>query len=240
MPLPGKESVLRLSLAANLVFVLSLLFLSLRIDDQNNPRLQNSSKIAGYNQKWHGGHPSQDHNGACWCGANDNYCMCTPNLAIDLVITSGGSSARPDYVWLVRRRDTDQLATMGGFVDMNETVEQAVKRELKEEMDYDLAMPPQLIGVYSDPRRDNRRRTVSAVFAIHVGEDFQPHAGDDAKEVIRISIDDIEKHTYFSDHRTILLDVRSQLRGEAFQVSTKGDFVADIARSSCMKVAATH
>ncbi|KAL3915657.1 MAG: hypothetical protein SGILL_005542 [Bacillariaceae sp.] len=161
--------------------------------------------------------------------------MCTPNLAIDLIITSSGkrNNGVADYIWLVRRKDTDQLATMGGFVDTNETVEQAVKRELKEEMDFDLNVAPRLVGVYSDPRRDNRRRTASAVFAVHVGDDFQPHAGDDAKEVIRISIDDIEKHAYFSDHRTILLDYRSQLRGQGFQQSTKGDFAADISRSYC-------
>jgi 8-oxo-dGTP diphosphatase len=123
---------------------------------------------------------------------------------------------------------------MGGFVESNETVENAVKRELQEEMGYDLKDTiPRLVGVYSDPRRDNRRRTVSAVFAVHMNEDFQPHAGDDAKEVIKISIDDIEKHTYFSDHRTILLDYRGQIRKESHQVSTEGDFASDIVRSTC-------
>jgi 8-oxo-dGTP diphosphatase len=234
--LPGKDTILRFSLAANVVFVLSLLLLSLKINNREtkDPQ-QNSNKIAGYNQKWHGGHPSQDRNGACWCGAKDEFCMCTPNLAIDLVITSGkDSTGTVDYVWLVRRRDTDQLAIMGGFVEINETVEQAVKRELMEEMNYDLKVAPTLVGMYSDPRRDNRRRTASVVFAVHMGEDFKPRAGDDVKEVIRISIDDIERHTYFSDHRTVLLDYRSQIRGEKFQQSTEGDFAADIARSSCV------
>mmetsp|Transcript_14202 Transcript_14202/g.17138 ORF Transcript_14202/g.17138 Transcript_14202/m.17138 type:complete len:88 (-) Transcript_14202:36-299(-) len=60
--------------------------------------------------KWNGGHPFQERPGSCWC-SGDAYCMCTPSLAIDLVITSGH-----DHVWLVRRKDTNQLATMGGFV----------------------------------------------------------------------------------------------------------------------------
>ena len=83
--------------------------------------------------------------------------MCTPSLAIDLVILSG-----TDHVWLVRRKDTNQLATMGGFVMVGETVEQAVIRELREETGIDLSSgrkPPMLFGVYSDPRRDNRRHT---------------------------------------------------------------------------------
>lgn len=175
------------------------------------------------------------------CGGDDEYCMCTPSLAIDLIITSSSSSDGKsnganlaEYVWLVRRKDTDQLATMGGFVNINETVEHAVKRELQEEMGYELSYPPRLVGVYSDPRRDNRRRTVSAVFAVHMKDDFQPQVGDDAKEVIRISIDDIELHSYFSDHRTILVDYLSQIRGETFRESTKGDFAADIVRSTCV------
>jgi 8-oxo-dGTP diphosphatase len=238
--LPGKDTFLRISLVANAVFLVSLLLVSQKLNDQQD-HITSSAKIAGTNQKWHGGHPARDRNGACWCGGDDGYCMCTPNLAIDLVITSSSPSSTEsskanaaDFVWLVRRRDTDQLANMGGFVEINETVEHAVKRELKEEMGYDLKdTSPRLIGVYSDPRRDNRRRTVSAVFAVHMDQDFQPHAGDDAKEVIKISIDDIEKHTYFSDHRTILLDYRAQIRKESYQQSTKGDFAADIMRSIC-------
>lgn len=167
------------------------------------------------------------------CGNADRYCMCTPNLAIDLVIVSG---AHNEYVWLVRRKDTDQLATMGGFVDVNETVENAVRREIKEEMDIDLLPdnPPQLVGLYSDPRRDNRRRTVSAVYAVHLGDnDVHPKAGDDAKEVKRISIHDIEQHEYFADHRTILLDYRRFLFGQSPVLETTGDFAANIDRSTC-------
>lgn len=272
--LPGTDTLLRISLVANVVFLLSLLLVSQRLDQQQQNQLsfqqhqqQPQTTILGYNQQWHGGHPSQDRSGACWCGGDDQYCMCTPNLAIDLIITSSSIStslakdpsnpsstttvaaaAAADSVWLIRRQDTDQLATMGGFVDINETVEYAVQRELREEMGYDLFSNKnskhhnssiRLVGVYSDPRRDNRRRTVSAVFAVHVmDEDFQPHAGDDAKEVIRISMDDIEKHTYFSDHRTILLDYRAQLRGESYRLSTEGDFAPDVVRSTCSGAAA--
>jgi hypothetical protein len=70
---------------------------------------------------------------------------------------------------------------------------------------------------------------------VHMKDDFQPQAGDDAKEVIRISIDDIELYTYFSDHKTILMDYRSHIRGELFQESTKGDFAVDIVRSTCVE-----
>jgi 8-oxo-dGTP diphosphatase len=164
------------------------------------------------------------------CGNADHYCMCTPNLAIDLVIVSGSNN---EFFWLVRRRDTNQLATMGGFVEVDESVENAVRREIKEEMDIDLEDPPQLVGLYSDPRRDNRRRTVSAVYAVHLGDDVHPKAGDDAKEVKRISIHDIEQHEYFADHRTILLDYRRFLLGQSPVLETTGDFATDVVRSTC-------
>jgi ADP-ribose pyrophosphatase YjhB (NUDIX family) len=163
--------------------------------------------------------------------------MCTPSLAIDLILVSSDK----EFLWLVRRQDTNQLATMGGFVNVDETVEHAVTRELKEEMDIDLMKEGShnspvvtLFGVYSDPRRDNRRRTASAVFVVTLDEDVhRPKAGDDAKEVKRISINDIEKHSYFADHRTILLDYRRFVRGQSPKQSTLGDFAPDIARSTC-------
>ena len=49
--------------------------------------------------------------GSCWCSI-DNYCMCTPSLAIDLVILDGDND---DRVWVVRRKDTNQMALMVGL-----------------------------------------------------------------------------------------------------------------------------
>jgi len=73
---------------------------------------------------WNGGAPSDAPVGSCWCG-QDNYCMCTPSLAIDLVIESTLPNGEPAVV-LVERADNGLFATMGGFVDVGETVETAV------------------------------------------------------------------------------------------------------------------
>ena len=216
----------------NVVLVISLLYI-------RSGGIRSSSDHATETKTvWHGGNPMEEKTGSCWCG-EDKYCMCTPNLAIDLIIASGEidseGSTVVDSFWLVRRKDTGQLATMGGFVDVDETVEDAVKRELKEEMDLTLSSTPTLVGIYSDPRRDHRRRTASAVFAVQIQGEIRPNAGDDAKDVVKIPVNDVEKHSFFADHRTILLDYRSSLRKEkrVEQHELEGDFAGGVARSTC-------
>jgi ADP-ribose pyrophosphatase YjhB (NUDIX family) len=123
---------------------------------------------------------------------------------------------------------------MGGFVDVGESVEAAVRRELWEEMGVRLPdeTEPVLFGVYSDPRRDNRRHTASVVFVVHLDKEIQPVAADDVSDVERISLDEIDRHSYFADHKTILTDFRSAWRGEPVSTNV-GDFADDIARSLC-------
>lgn len=222
--LPSSNHVLVLSLALNAILVVALFFTFTSMF----PLSARQSLRGEASIHWHGGHPADNQSGSCFCSGFDHYCMCTPSLAIDLVIASG-----TDHVWLVRRKDTNQLATMGGFVNVGETVEQAVKRELQEEMGIDLIKPPQLLGIYSDPRRDNRRHTISSVFAVHLDGEEKPVAADDVKEVKRIPLSDIEKYEYFADHKTILLDYRQSLQGKTISVGTQGDFASDVQRSVC-------
>lgn len=231
--LSSKDSALCFSLGLNVILSMTiiylLVFLATSISESSGPK--------GNEMVWHGGHPTKGRSGSCWCGQEDKYCMCTPNIAIDVIVSVGHQS---DHLWLVRRRDTNQLATMGGFVEINETAEQAVIRELQEEMGIILHTPPMLFGVYSDPRRDNRRRTASVVYVVNLDPDSKPRAGDDAKEVKVISIDDIEQYEYFSDHRTILLDYRRFVKKEAHRQSTEGDFSPDILRSTCAQTTHHH
>lgn len=150
--------------------------------------------------------------------------MCTPNLAIDLVIVSGH-----DFL-LVRRKDTDQLATMGGFVNVGETVEHAVARELQEEMGIELQQSPRLLGIYSDPRRDNRRHTVSAVFVINVPHNIRTRAAGDVKDVQRIPFSEIGEHSFFADHKTILSDYLRSMGGKSKEIQ---DSFENVVRSAC-------
>ena len=233
--LSTSETWSRLSILLN-VFLIACLAVAHRNSKSSNEfnlRSVHDASLVGKQMIFHGGYPSQDRSGQCWCSA-DKYCMCTPSLAIDLIIASG-----PDHVWLVRRKDTQQLlAVMGGFVQVGETAESAVARELMEEMGVDLKeIQPHLFGVYSDPRRDNRRSTTSVVFAVHLDANhpLQPRAADDVKDVQRIALEDLDQYAFFSDHKTILMDYKRSVdkRTTTRARQDYGDFATDIVRSTC-------
>mmetsp|Transcript_40367 Transcript_40367/g.73885 ORF Transcript_40367/g.73885 Transcript_40367/m.73885 type:complete len:297 (-) Transcript_40367:49-939(-) len=207
--------------------------------------------LHGEEQTWHGGHPAKDRPGSCWCGG-DEYCMCTPSLAIDIVLYSKTPSMDEYSVWVVRRRDTGQLATIGGFVDVGETTESAVLREAEEETGIIIPLEQansamKLIGVYSDPRRDNRRAIVSIAYALEfipsatttkVGTSI-PKAGDDAKEVISVPLAEIgvkyKGEDWYADHLTILLDFKEQMATDG-SVVREGELYEDVARSTCSSI----
>lgn len=154
---------------------------------------------------WHGGSPA--FKGSCWCGADD-YCMCTPSLAIDGIIeVQDPANPSEISIVLVHRRDPpkDLYAIPGGFVDIGETVEHATARELKEETNLDVTGLEQF-RVYSDPTRDKRRHTVSAVLRGRALDVTALHKGDDAKAVKIIPLRLVPTLDLAFDHRVILMD----------------------------------
>jgi 8-oxo-dGTP diphosphatase len=234
----GPGMLLQLSLCINLVLFLCILLWSNEKEDVVPSHLVTPD--CQTELVFHGGHPvTSALSGSCYCSGIDTYCMCNPSLAIDLVILSG-----PDHLWLVRRKDTQQLAIVGGFVDIGETVLAAVHRELREETGLHLPTPPVLFGVYSDPRRDNRRHTVSVAFAVHLdtAATERPVAADDVQSVERVKITDLETMDLFSDQKTIVQDYLRilQKKKEGTQVgpmdftTSVGDFAPDIQRSVCI------
>ncbi|MCK9572391.1 MAG: NUDIX hydrolase [Candidatus Omnitrophica bacterium] len=94
-------------------------------------------------------------------------------------------------------------ALPGGFVDYGESLEDAVKREAKEETNLDLSEIKQL-HTYSDPKRDPRFHTIGTVFIAKAKG--KPVAGDDAKALRIVKPADLEKITFAFDHKKILED----------------------------------
>jgi len=133
--------------------------------------------------------------------------MCTPSLAIDALIEVFHNN-EPSIV-LVKRRDPprDVYAIPGGFVDIGETVEQAAKREAKEETNLEIELKEiSQFRVYSNPKRDKRRHTVSSVMRCPVKNFKNIHKGDDAKSVEIVPLSRVLSLDLAFDHREILTD----------------------------------
>jgi len=94
-------------------------------------------------------------------------------------------------------------ALPGGFVDYGEILEEAVRREMKEETGLDLLELKQF-HTYSDPSRDPRFHTICTVFTAKAKG--KPKAGDDAADLKVVHLEDVEGMDFAFDHKKILQD----------------------------------
>ncbi|MHA1589900.1 MAG: NUDIX domain-containing protein [Candidatus Njordarchaeales archaeon] len=114
----------------------------------------------------------------------------SPLLAVDAVILS------PDYsrILLIRRLNDpfkNYYALPGGFVEWGETTEEACLREALEETSLNVEILD-LVGVFSDPKRDPRGHVVSVAYLCRA-KSYNAKASSDAKEVAWIEIHKILK-----------------------------------------------
>jgi len=108
-----------------------------------------------------------------------------PALTTDSLIFGFDDKEKSLKILLIKRKNEpfkNHWALPGGFVDMNETVEQCALRELKEETCLELKNLRQLI-VASEIDRDPRGRTVSVVFWTIIQTEYKVKAADDATEI---------------------------------------------------------
>ncbi len=123
-----------------------------------------------------------------------------PKPCVDALIELDG---RPGTLVFIRRRNEPAgWALPGGFVDEGEWLADAAAREAKEETGLDVTIT-ELFHCYSDPARDPRQHTVTAVFLARAAG--VPVGGDDAAEAIVAGEDDLPAPLCF-DHGTVVAD----------------------------------
>jgi 8-oxo-dGTP diphosphatase len=136
--------------------------------------------------------------------------MKTPLLAVDAVILFENG------IVLVRRDNPPYegcYALPGGFVELNEKVEDALCREAMEETGLEIELL-KLVGVYSDPARDPRGHVVSICYLTKGSGVLR--AGTDARAVEVFSLDAIPPLAF--DHNRIIRDALSAQLGSSYRI----------------------
>jgi len=125
----------------------------------------------------------------------------SPTADVIIELASGG------VVLVERKYPPPGWAIPGGFIEVGETAETCAVREVREETGLDVELVD-LVWVYSDPRRDPRRHTMSVVFLGRA--DGEPRGADDAEEARAFAWDALPAPLAF-DHADVLRDARRLL-----------------------------
>lgn len=121
-----------------------------------------------------------------------------PFTTVDAIIEVEGG-----IVLIERSNPPFGWALPGGFVDYGESLENAVRREMKEETGLDLEDLKQF-HTYSEPGRDPRFHTIATVFIAKAKG--KPQAGDDAAGAKVFNLNEINKLDFAFDHAKIIQD----------------------------------
>jgi 8-oxo-dGTP diphosphatase len=134
----------------------------------------------------------------------ESYCYDHPRPALTVDIVLLHRAADEIEVLLIKRASepfAGHWAFPGGFVDQDESLEDAAARELAEETGL-VGIRLEEIGAFGDPGRDPRGHTVSVVFAGVLEDRAVVTAGDDAAEAAWHSA--LEPPSLAFDHKKIL------------------------------------
>ena len=145
---------------------------------------------------------------------NYTYEYPRPSLTVDCIIFGLDETGRLKVLLIQRAKNPfkDHWALPGGFVDMDEDLEAAALRELKEETGVENIFIEQLY-TFGTPGRDPRGRVVSvAYFALVNLAEHKLGADTDAQDVRWYALDELPVLAF--DHEVILETAINRLRGK--------------------------
>ena len=125
-----------------------------------------------------------------------------PMVTVDIVAIAPGAAGT--NVLLIRRGEEPfkgQWALPGGFIRLDEELEQSAARELREETGIGAADLIQ-IAAFGMVGRDPRGRTITVAFLARLDECLPPQAGTDAAQARWFGIDDLPPMAF--DHDRIV------------------------------------
>lgn len=136
------------------------------------------------------------------------------DISVDAVVFGYKPNEGISVLLIKRKREPYKgvWALPGGFVEGNESLENAVARELKEETGIEVNYLEQLY-TFGEPKRDPRKRIISVAYYALVKPDiYEVHAADDAEGADWFNIENLPKLAF--DHTEILSMALFRLRNK--------------------------
>lgn len=128
-----------------------------------------------------------------------------PCVTVDVILFSD-KKVIPEILLIQRKNEPfkGKWAIPGGFIEMDESLEQAAVRELKEETGISISEDElEQLYTFGAPERDPRARVITvAYFVIINSEKVKPEADTDAADVNWFSCDDLPPLAF--DHQEII------------------------------------
>ena len=138
-----------------------------------------------------------------------------PAVTVDIVLVKSRQHS-PELLLIQRGHPpfAGRWALPGGFVDENEPLEAAARRELCEETGLETVTLHQL-ATFGDPGRDPRGWTISVVFLAHLEDEaLLPTAGDDAADARWWPLNALPELAF--DHEEIVTKAKEVLKQDEY------------------------